>query len=124
VFELDRVIKILTARYPHIFQKLLFEEQNMLKEVSFVKEWLEESLAEGRAVGREEGHTFGLREGQIKIILKLIQSILGRVEGELENKIRSLDDANIEKLSEDLLKIKNTADLVQWLKQREKNNKN
>jgi predicted transposase YdaD len=112
----------------HIVKELFHEEYNMLKESTFVKEWLEESwekgLAEGNKKGEAKGRTLGLREGQIKIILKQLQSILGRVDKELENRIISLSDLDVEKLSEALLRMKNTTDLEEWLRIREENSTN
>lgn len=119
-----------------IVKQLFYEEYIMLKESTFVKEWLEESwekgLEEGFKKGEEEGLkkgeaeglNQGLREGQIKIILKQLKSILGRVDAELENRIISLSDLDVEKLSEALLKMKNVTDLEEWLKHREGNSKN
>lgn len=49
---------------------------------------------------------------------------MGRVDKELENRINSLGDPDVEKLSEDLLRMKNTTDLEKWLRIREENSKN
>lgn len=59
-----------------IVKELFFEEYNMLKESTFVKEWLEESWEKGLAEGN--------KKGQLKIIFKQLQSIMGRVDKELE----------------------------------------
>lgn len=104
----------------NIIKELFYKEYNMLKEASFVKEWIQESWEKGQ----QEGKTKGLREGQIKIILKQLESILGRVATELEQRIHSLSDSDIEKLSEDLLRMKNATDLEEWLRLREENSKN
>ena len=95
-----------------IIRELFYEEYDMLKESSFIKEWIEEGRAEGRV------------EGQILLILKLLKKILGRVSVELEQKIRSLSESEIERLSYDLLDMKKTADLEQWLRRHEENSKN
>jgi predicted transposase YdaD len=112
----------------HIIKELFYEEYNMLKEASFVKEWIQESWEkgerEGKTKGLREGLREGLRKGQVRIIFKQLDSILGRVSIELEQRIHSLSDSDIEKLSEDLLRMKNTTDLEEWLRLREENSKN
>jgi len=111
-----------------IVKQLFYEEYIMLKESTFVKEWLEESwekgLAEGIKKGEIKGLNQGLREGQIRIILKQLKTILGRVDKELENRIIALTDSDVERLSEALLKMKNVTDLEAWLRTREENSKN
>ncbi len=99
-----------------IVKELFYEEYNMLKESTFVKEWLEESWEKGLAEGS--------RKGQLKIIFKQLQSILGRIDKELENRIISLSDLDVENLSEALLRMRNTTDLEEWLQIREGNSKN
>jgi len=103
-----------------VIKELFYEEYNMLKESTFVKEWIQEGWEKGRNEGRTEGRT----EGQIRIILKLLEQILGRVSTELREKIHSLSDTDIEKLSEDLLRMKNVTDLEEWLQVRQRNSHN
>ena len=113
-------------------KELFFKEYNMLKESSFVKDWLQESwengrekgLQEGQEKGLQEGREKGLREGQLGIILKLLEKVLGRISSELEARIRALSDAEIERLSYDLLNMKKINDLEEWFKMRDKNSKN
>jgi hypothetical protein len=107
-----------------IIKELFYKEYNMLKEASFVKEWIQESWEKGQQEGQSIGLREGLRKGQIKIILKQLENILGRVDLELEKRIHSLSDSDIEKLSEALLRMKNTTDLEEWLRLREENSKN
>lgn len=95
-----------------VIKELFYEEYNMLKESTFVKEWIQEGWEKGRI------------EGQIKIILKLLEQILGRVGADLKTKIHSLSDADIERLSEDLLRMKNITDLEEWLRLRQENGNN
>ena len=115
-----------------IIKDLFYKEFDMLKESSFVKEWVQEGWEKGRVEGHEKGHeegheegrVEGLRDGEIRIIIKLLERTLGRVSANLENKIRSLDDKDIERLSDDLFSIKKTTDLEQWLRHRDENSKN
>ena len=105
-------------------KELFFKEYNMLKESSFVKDWVKESWENGREKGLREGKEKGLREGQLRIILKLLETVLGRVSSELEARIRALSDAEIERLSCDLLSMKKMDDLEEWFKVRDENSKN
>jgi predicted transposase YdaD len=99
-----------------VIKELFYEEYNMLKESTFVKEWIQE--------GWEKGRTEGRSEGQLKIILKLLEQILGRVGADLRANIHSLSDTDIECLSEDLLRMKNITDLEEWLRLRQENSNN
>jgi len=98
-----------------LVKELFYEEYNMLKQSSFVKEWIEEGIKEGEKNGIEKG----IRKGRIELILAQLKRILGRVHPELETKIQELTDKEIEKLSIDLLGIKQVADLENWLRMHE-----
>ena len=96
-------------------EELFYKEYNMLKESNFIQEWIKEGIEKGR----EEGW----REGSITTILTLLENVLGRVRSELEQKIHSLSDDEIKKLTKDLLDMKQVHDLEEWLEIRDKNNK-
>jgi len=105
-------------------KELFFEEYDMLKQSSFVKEWMQDSWEKGRQDGWKEGQKDGWKEGQIEIILKLITKVLGHINPELEAKIHSLSDTEIERLSDDLFSMKKTSDLEEWFRLRRKNSDN
>ena len=92
----------------------------MLKQSSFVKEWMQDSWEKGRQDGWKEGQ----KEGQIEIILKLLTKVLGRISPELEAKIHSLSDTEIERLIDDLFSMKKTTDLEEWFRVRRENSEN
>lgn len=102
-----------------LVKELFYEEYNMLKQSSFVKEWIEEGIKEGIKEGEKNGIEKGIRKGRIELILAQLKRILGRVHPELETKIQELTDKEIEKLSIDLLGIKQVADLENWLRMHE-----
>lgn len=102
-----------------LVKELFYKEYNMLKQSSFVKEWIEEGIKEGIKEGEKNGLEKGIRKGRIELILAQLKRILGRVHPELETKIQQLTDKEIEKLSIDLLGIKQVADLENWLRMHE-----
>jgi len=92
----------------------------MLKQSSFVQEWIEEGKREGKKEGKEEGKKEGFREGRIELLLAQLGRILGRVNSDLEERIHKLNDKQIEKLSLDLLGIKQLSDLEEWFRLHQK----
>jgi len=84
------------------------KEYQMLKQSSFVREWIDE--------GKKEG----FREGRIDLLLSQLKRILGRVNSDLEERINKLNDKEIEKLSLDLLGIKQLPDLEEWFRSHQK----
>lgn len=91
-----------------LIKELFYEEYVMLKQSSFVREWIEE--------GKKEGKKEGIRTGRNELILSQLKRILGRVNSDLESRIKNLSDNEIEKLSLDLLGIKQLSDLEEWLR--------
>ena len=80
----------------------------VVKQSSFVREWIDE--------GRKEG----FREGRIELLQSQLKRILGRVDLELEKRLNKLSDKEIEKLSLDLLGIKQLSDLEEWFRLHQK----
>jgi len=87
-----------------LIKELFFKEYNMLKQSSFVREWIDE--------GKKEG----FREGRIELLLAQLKRILGRVNSDLEDRINKLNDKELDKLSLDLLGIKQLSDLEEWFR--------
>ena len=87
-----------------LIKELFFKEYNMLKQSSFVREWIDE--------GKKEG----FREGRIELLLAQLKRILGRVNSDLEERVNKLNDKELDKLSLDLLGIKQLSDLEEWFR--------
>ena len=91
-----------------LIKELFFKEYNMLKQSSFVREWIDE--------GKKEGKIEGFREGRIELLLAQLKRILGRVNSDLEERVNKLNDKELDKLSLDLLGIKQLSDLEEWFR--------
>jgi len=91
-----------------LIEELFFKEYNMLKQSSFVREWIDE--------GKKEGKIEGFREGRIELLLAQLKRILGRVNSDLEERVNKLNDKELDKLSLDLLGIKQLSDLEEWFR--------
>ena len=91
-----------------LIKELFFKEYNMLKQSSFVREWIDE--------GKKEGKIVGFREGRIELLLAQLKRILGRVNSDLEERVNKLNDKELDKLSLDLLGIKQLSDLEEWFR--------
>jgi predicted transposase YdaD len=91
-----------------LIKELFYKEYNMLKQSSFVREWIDE--------GKKEG----FREGRIELLLAQLKRILGRVNSDLEERINKLNDKELDKLSLDLLGIKQLSDLEEWFRLHQK----
>ena len=103
-----------------LIKELFYKEYNMLKQSSFVQEWIKEGKKEGKIEGKKEGKKEGFREGRIELLLAQLKRILGRVNSDLEERVNRLNDKEIEKLSLDLLGIKQLSDLEDWFRLHQK----
>lgn len=103
-----------------LIKELFYKEYQMLKQSTFVREWIDEGKKEGKKEGKEEGIKEGLRKGRIELILAQLGRILGRVNSDLEGRIHNLNDQEIKKLSLDLLRIKQLPDLEEWFRSHQK----
>jgi predicted transposase YdaD len=66
---------------------------------------------EGRAEGREEGR----HEATLDLVLRQLARRLGTLALPLEDRTRSLRQADLEALAEDLLDFRGPEDLAGWL---------
>lgn len=86
----------------------ILSEAFKLPVLTVVREWIDE--------GKKEG----FREGRIELLLAQLKRILGRVNSDLEERVNRLNDKEIEKLSLDLLGIKQLSDLEEWFRLHQK----
>ncbi|MDZ7362038.1 MAG: DUF4351 domain-containing protein [candidate division KSB1 bacterium] len=82
----------------------IFKEQlPMVKEISFVREWLEDSEQKGR------------QEGKRALLLTLLAKKFGKLSPQLQKQIRQLSGTKLDNLSLALLDLKNVKELKSWL---------
>jgi len=80
------------------------KELTMLKETSFVQDWLTESLQKGE------------REGKLSVIEIILKQKLGALSPRLRNQLQKLDDKKLDRLTVKLQQITSERDLQAWLK--------
>jgi hypothetical protein len=133
--RLDPARTRLVSTFVDAYLRLTAEEQKLFeaeirrapdeereKVMELTTSWKEEGRAEGRAEGREEGRAEGRAAGRHEATLDLVLRLLGRRLGTvalpLEDRIRSLRQADLEALAEDLLDFRGLEDLAGWLDRR------
>ncbi|MDQ2733033.1 MAG: DUF4351 domain-containing protein [Armatimonadota bacterium] len=103
----------------HFAENVLYaifqEELPMIKELSFVQEWIEESKAEGRVEGRNEGMDEGRDEGRNlearQFTLRLLRERFGMVPESLVSRIENADASWCEELAVRSLKSNSLQEL-------------
>ncbi len=83
-------------------------ELNMLKETSFVQDWLIQREKKGRIEGKQEG--------KLSIVEIILKQKLGALSPQLRGQLQKLDDKKLDRLTVKLPKISSPADLQAWLK--------
>lgn len=79
----------------------------MVKEISFVREWLEESERKGLEEGREEGKKL--------LLVSLLAKKFGALSPQLQEQINQLSGAKLDNLSLAILDLKDVQELQSWL---------
>jgi len=82
------------------------EEQEQVMQI--VTSWMRRGIEQGR------------REGEVLIVMRLLKRKVGELEPEVEAQVRSLEVAQLEKLSEGLLDFEQMGDLTNWLRNLER----
>ncbi|MGH7450732.1 MAG: DUF4351 domain-containing protein, partial [bacterium] len=86
----------------------IFKEQlPMVKEISFVREWLDES--------EQKGEQKGERKGKRSLLLAQLAKRFGTLSPELQEQINQLSGAKLDNLSLAILDLKNVQELQTWL---------
>lgn len=75
----------------------------MVKEISFVREWLEESEQKGE------------QKGKRSLLLALLTKKFGALNSELQDQINQLSDAKLDNLSLAIFDLRDADDLRGWL---------
>ena len=86
-----------------VVRQIFKEKLPMVKEISFVREWLEESEQKGRD------------EGKRSLLHALLTKKFGTLSSELQEQINQLSGAKLENLSLAILDLRNFAELQAWL---------
>jgi hypothetical protein len=103
--ELMGVAILVACRKFHedLVREIFKEQLPMVKEISFVREWLEDSEQKGR------------QEGKRALLLALLAKKFGKLSPQLRKQIRHLSGAKLDHLSLALLDLKNVKQLQAWL---------
>ena len=62
-----------------------------------------------------EGEARGEHKGEVYLVLRLLNRRLGPLSKEYEAKVQGLSRQQIERMAEDLLDFRESADMVKWL---------
>jgi flagellar biosynthesis/type III secretory pathway protein FliH len=88
-------------------EALFREEMQMLKETSFIEEWLEEALAQGVARGEAQGLEQGLAQGETQaarsFLLRQLRKRFGPLPAGVVERIEAADREWCEAMGERLL---------------------
>ncbi len=106
------------------------KEYHMLKESTFVQEWIKEGRKEGREeglkIGLEQGKKVGLEEGiefgKLALLLHLIRTKFQTIDQKTEAQLKKLKDKQIDELSAQLFTMQDMKELMDWLRKNNTNN--
>ncbi len=105
-------------------QEFFKKEYHMLKESTFVQEWIKEGKKEGIKEGIKEGRKVGLEEGieygKMALLLHLVRTKFKAIDAEIESQIKKLRTNQIDDLSAQLFTMEKVEDLARWLRMNSK----
>lgn len=90
----------------------------MLKESTFVKEWIKEGWEKGIKEGLEEG----IEYGKLALLLHLVKTKFKTINPRIESQLKKLKDKQIDELSVQLFTIQDIEELTAWLRNNKSNN--
>jgi len=96
----------------------------MLKESTFVKEWIKEGWEKGIKEGKKEGLEEGIEYGKLALLLHLVKTKFKTINTKIEPQLKKLKDKQIDELSVQLFTMKDINELKDWLRKNETNNLN
>lgn len=101
-------------KYEALFVREFFKKEYlMLKESTFVQEWINE--------GREEGLEEGIEYGKIALLLHLVRTKFSAINSKTESQLKKLKGKQIDELSAQLFTMKDMAELQDWLRKNKTN---
>lgn len=83
----------------------------MLKESTFVQEWIKEGRKEGKKEGLEEG----IEYGKLALLLHLVRTKFKSIDADLESQLKQLRSKQIDDLSAQLFTMEQVEELAEWL---------
>lgn len=105
-------------KYEALFVREFFKKEYlMLKESTFVQEWIKEGRKEGKKEGLEEG----IEYGKIALLLHLVRTKFSAINSKTESQLKKLKDKQIDELSAQLFTMKDMAELQDWLRKNKTN---
>lgn len=102
-------------------QEFFKKEYQMLKESTFVKEWIKEGWAKGIKEGKKEGLEEGIEYGKLALLLHLVKSKFETINPKIESQLKKLKDKQIDELSAQLFSMQDMEALNDWLKKNKTN---
>lgn len=115
-------------------QEFFKKEYQMLKESTFVQEWIKEGWKEGIKEGKKEGKKEGIKEGKkegleegieygkLALLLHLVRTKFKAINSNIESRLKKLRAKQIDELSAQLFTMEDKEQLVDWLRRNETNN--
>jgi len=107
-------------------QEFFKKEYQMLKESTFVKEWIhegwEKGIKEGVKEGKKEGLEEGIEYGKLALLLHLVKTKFKTINSKIESQLKKLKDKQIDELSAQLFKMGDIEELNAWLRNNKSNN--
>lgn len=107
-------------------QEFFIKEYQMLKESTFVQEWIKEGwkkgVREGKKEGKKEGLEEGIEYGKLALLLHLVRTKFKKIDADIENQLKKLRSTQIDDLSVQLFTMENEEELTEWLRKNKINN--
>lgn len=94
--DLLAVAAMVGSRYfaRELIQAVVREELEMLKEGSFIQDWIEEALEKGRAEGRGEGEASGIAKGARQLLLDQLRARFGPLPEAVVERVERMEPAD------------------------------
>jgi len=83
------------------------EEVEMIREATFIEEWLDERLEEGRQQGLRQGLEQGLEQAHLADLLRILLWRFGKLPVTVEEQLKSLTTEQLDSLLNEALKAPN-----------------
>lgn len=86
-----------------LLERLFREELQMLKEASFIEEWIQEGIEKGKQEGMREGMREGEARGARQVLLRQLRKCFGELPASVVARVESADHTWCEEMGERLL---------------------
>jgi predicted transposase YdaD len=94
-----------------VLERLFREELQMLKEASFIDEWIEQGIAQGIAQGMAQGEVRGRAAGARQMLLRLLRARFGDLPAVIVSRVENEGPEWCEDMAERVLEAKSLEEL-------------